>query len=566
MRGRTVKKGQSAGYSGIRERFLEAGFLTLDLIRVGIDILIYARSSTDEQDRSCDTQVRGAVSELRAEGLLKGMKLPSDHSPAHGVYVDEGCSGWKYGIDERPAAKAMLEFCRANPRPKHRPGVILVWSLSRFGRFRHGPEEAIYWLYEFRRQGWWVRSLTQPGLDSPDEDRLMRVIRTALESDKDTSASEEKADVVKRGKQSAVEKGYWAGGPAPFGFERWACRRDPNNNVEWIEALPPGKRNAYQDAFTLLRPEVSTAEWSQAIFRLYGDGDSGECLSMAEIGRRLQQQGISTPQAGEGWGHTIISKILKNPAYIGIQQTADSESHRALWEPLVDREVWDRVQARLDREPLRGKAANSAFTFSGLVTCMECGAVLWGEKNRSGSGFRYYYRPKRDLTGTRACGSCRRVPVESLEAPVIDAIASAADHPIVLGAVCEEERALLSGAQTVQTRIAKIDGEILEAKQQIGRMLELAGSGGIAGEMVKERLIGLNQSIERLQTERAKLEAGRTAPGKFSKFAADARGFRHVYALATPAERRDLVRALDVRIVVDATRRRAQVRFLHPTG
>lgn len=54
-------------------------------------------------------------------------------------------------------------------------------------------------------------------------------------------------------------------------------------------------------------------------------------------------------------------------------------THTALWQPLIDREVWVRAQARLSEGRIRGKEVNSVYLLSGLLHCAACGAAMHGD-------------------------------------------------------------------------------------------------------------------------------------------------------------------------------------------
>lgn len=532
-------------------------------MQVGRDILIYVRSSSDEQSRSCPQQIKAAEYALQAAGVLRqDERLATTHAPDRGIFADEGVSGWRYAPEERPGSSELITRCRADRRPRDNPGTIIIWSLSRLGRFADGPEQAIHCLYDLRRCGWVVRSLTQPGLDSEDDDRLLRVIRSALESDKDTSASEEKSKLVSRGKQEAIAAGYWHGGAAPLGYERWACRESPGGEIKWLEVLPPGKRNGNPDSFTLLRPGTD-ARIVRDIFRWFDIGTDGQRLSMRAIARLLNEQEAPQGRGGEGWGHTSVRKILTNEAYISLQRGARGEARPALWESMIDRESWMRVRARLCEKPTRGKAANSEFILSGLIACAACKAVMWGERARSGRGYRFYYRPKLENTGARQCGSCRRIPIEDVDRAVLSAIGSVADHPKVIKAIRDEEQMLSGGMDAHRERLRAIAGEIADAEMKIDYLLEFFSLGGATTDIVRAKVEKLNRVIDRLKGEQEKLK-GASDERRVHKFADESRRFSTIFVNATAAEKRALVRCFISRILLDVPRGKLQVMYRSP--
>jgi hypothetical protein len=487
-----------------------------------------------------------------------------------GVYVDDGVSGWSYKPEQRPACSQLLNHCRANPRPRDRPGEVWIWSLSRLGRFPDGPEEAIYHLYDLRRIGWVVRSLTQPELDSTadgagDRDRLLRVIRAALESEKDTASSEEKSRLVSRGKAFSMQRGAWSGGMAPFGYTRWAVRLGTDNTVsEWIEALPGNKRNGNPGAVTVLQPN-DDARWVERIFEWCADGDEGRTTSMKEVARRLNDAGVKPYRGGKRWYQTTVAKVLSNEAYLALQRDRDDTAIPALWAPIIDSGLWHRARRRLEQNRALRRGANSDYALTGLVFCARCGARYSGDREKSGcSSSRLYYRAAgRDLR--HACTACaRRIPVEELEAPVLEQIGSLADHPIVRKAVHEEVLAATAGSQQGRSRLAEIEEQIRQVHAGVDRLIDAIAAGGAVGVRAQERSLAMNEQVTQLEDERRRLLSSRSGDGPSIRAAKKAQTFAEAYARATPAERKLLVRCFVARIEVDGSAGTARVAFLRP--
>lgn len=516
----------------------------------GVDIVGYARSSSDEQDRSCPQQINELEKEARTLGAhLPKAGLPREHNPERGVYADDGVSGWKFDPEERDGSLELLRFCEDHRRPRTAPGIVLIWALSRFGRFAGGAEEAIYWIHRLTRLGWKLRSVTQPGLDSDDDDRLMRVIRAALEAEKDTASSEEKSRGVARGKQDLITLGVWHGGMAPWGYERWAAAVDESARAvtQWVECLPGPKRNGNPDTFTVLRPGPRHDQVKE-IFRLYAEGEGGSAISMEEIARRLNVRGEAPHKHGRGWYHTTIRKVITNEAYIGIQRDRAGAAHTALWQPLIDREVWVRAQARLSEGRIRGKGVNSVYLLSGLLHCAACGAAMHGDVTDGVT----YYKAQRRIPGKERCEECRRrVRADVVEPAVLTVIPQIADHPVCRRRIEEEEEALRGGHLRSRDRAWEIDVALGECRAQITRLVGALGIGGAVAEGITARLNELNADILRLERERAVIASGTTGRSPAAERADEARSFAEVFARASHAERKTIVACFVARVDVD---------------
>jgi DNA invertase Pin-like site-specific DNA recombinase len=528
----------------------------------GADVLMYGRSSSDDQERSCAQQVVAVERHSREEGWIhEGEELPREHSPENGVYLDDGVSGWKHDPEAREGSSALLRRCETNARPDSARGLILIWALSRLGRFKDGPQEAIYWIHRFRRAGWQIRSLTQPGLDSDNEDRLMAVIRAALESEKDTSSSEEKSRGVSRGKDDKIELGVWHGGVAPWGYERWAAKVGKGNGVlEWVERLVANKRNGNPDTSTVLRP-AQPADRVRGLFELYAYGEHGFAVALEEIARRLNSNSVPTYRGGKAWYHTTVGKVLTNEAYLGIQRDSAGNPHPALWEPIIEQDLWDRVQERLARNHRRGKGTNSVYLLSGLLHCATCGRLMHGDATDGVA----YYKAKRVAPGARRCDGCRtRVRADVVEPVVLEVIPRLADHPVCQRRIEEERDALRGGAVQARNEARELERRTKECRDQIKRLVDSLAMGGAAAEVIGTKMASLNGEIERLEREQARLRAGEVGRSPALERATEASQFRRAFEQASLSERKDLIGHLLARIDVDIPAGRVTVGFRRP--
>src|SRR5262249_31729790 len=86
--------------------------------------------------------------------------------------------------------------------------------------------------------------------------------------------------------------------------------------------------------------------------------------------------------------------ILRNPAYTGRFRWA-GETYQGRYEPLITKELFDRVQTVIDRRrpPLR---TTQAFAYKGLLRCGTCTGLLSGDRKK---GKYVYYA----CNGTKGC-------------------------------------------------------------------------------------------------------------------------------------------------------------------
>lgn len=528
---------------------------------------VYVRASTDAQDESCDQQLIRAEGDLRALGLLgSDESLPRFHAPAAGVYLDDGVSAWQVPMSERPGAKALLDDLEQERQPEGQPGLLWVWAQSRLLRPKYGAAEAVEQLLVLRRFGWVVHSHTQGELDVAGQDGLAKTIAVALHGEKDAEQSREKSENVSRAKRLQILNGVWLGGEAPYGYERWAAefteatREGHRTFVRWIRALPVGEQNGIQDALTLLRPAKSAARLVADMFRLAADGEHGQVISINAMRERIEAR------TGKAWNRSTINIMLTNPAYAALQVDQRGALQPAVWEPLVDRVTWERVQQRLKTNASQRRGVNTEFSLSGLIACARCGGRMNGERMKRQAhlgGHWDYYRSSVPRRSAEPCPSCgQRIRSEAIEQAVIEAVARLADDPIVQRAVAAEQAAMRTGGSTA-TRRAALANRAAEVRQRITDMLTMVEQGGAVGRAASERVRALNEEAEEVEQELEALDHGTQ---NVRAFAAAAAAFREVWAHAAPAERKEALRCFVSRIEVDGERKQVRVAVLRLPG
>jgi hypothetical protein len=141
------------------------------------------------------------------------------------------------------------------------------------------------------------------------------------------------------------------------------------------------------------------------VFQKYAD----EATCPTVIAKYLNTLGIK-PYYAERWEHYHVREMLKNPIYIGRQRWNSHGQGRfhefiggqecpvtnprggrirskndwvlsddQLFKPLVPLGVWEKVQAKLEREPPKRRAPRSSdLWFAGLLHCAHCGKPMRG--------------------------------------------------------------------------------------------------------------------------------------------------------------------------------------------
>ena len=119
------------------------------------------------------------------------------------------------------------------------------------------------------------------------------------------------------------------------------------------------------------------------MFELYATGRYA-VRQMASTAREL---GLVYRKSGDAVPTSTVHKILRNRIYMG-DFKFDGTTYRGTHQPLISRELWDRVQAILDgRGSKKTHRIKERFAFSDLITCGHCGCAMVGEMKKG----RYIY-------------------------------------------------------------------------------------------------------------------------------------------------------------------------------
>ncbi len=244
--------------------------------------------------------------------------------------------------------------------------------------------------------------------DSRSSEKFMHGIKVLMAKNYIDNLSEE----VRKGMQEKAEQGIWPS-RAPLGYR----------NV----AGPEGKR--------IIERDPVAAPIVQQIFEWYSTG----LYSLKEITSMAQDAGIRFRMSGGKVPKATIHRMLRNPIYQG-DVLWDGDLHAGNHEPLVQRELWAKVQDILTGRPGKHRRCQREFAFTGLITCGHCGCALTAEVKKG----RYIYY---HCTGFR--GKCAEpyVREEVLEQKFTELLGGLRLDPDILEWVAEALRQSHAEAQ-----------------------------------------------------------------------------------------------------------------------
>jgi DNA invertase Pin-like site-specific DNA recombinase len=260
-----------------------------DSMELPIRAAQYVRMSTDHQQYSIDNQ--SAAIDLYAR---------QHHMQIVKTYADSGKSGLT--AENRPGLKQLINDVQTSSIDY---STILVYDVSRWGRFQDADESA-YYEYCCRRAKIAVHYCVEP---FSNDGSLSAVLLKAIKRAMAAEYSRELSAKVFAGQSRLTELGFRQGGTAGYGLRRLLV--DESGKPKLI--LEPGQRKSIAtDRIILIPGPKEEIEIVNEIFRLYAI----ERFSPEKIAKTLNERGIPC-EGRRPWTRYIIRRMVTNPKYIG---------------------------------------------------------------------------------------------------------------------------------------------------------------------------------------------------------------------------------------------------------
>jgi DNA invertase Pin-like site-specific DNA recombinase len=249
----------------------------------------YVRMSTEHQKYSTANQAEAILT----YAARRGMDIVE-------TYADEGRSGLK--ADNRPGLQKLLADVQ---RAGCSFDVILVYDVSRWGRFQDADESA-YYEYICRRAGLAVHYCAEQfENDGSPVSTIVKGVKRAMAGE----YSRELSAKVFIGHCRLVERGYWQGGPTAFGLRRQLVSEHGAVKGQ----LNRGEHKSLQtDRIVVVPGPPEEVDVVRAIYRAF----VGERKTERAIAADLNEQKLTTARA-RPWSREAVRRILRNEAYIG---------------------------------------------------------------------------------------------------------------------------------------------------------------------------------------------------------------------------------------------------------
>ena len=249
----------------------------------------YVRMSTEHQQYSTENQ----SDILREYAAKRGMEIVR-------TFADAGKSGLR--IEGRDALKELIAVVQSGTADFT---AILVYDVSRWGRFQDADESA-YYEYICKRAGISVCYCAEQFENDGSP------ISTIVKSVKRTMAGEYSRELsakVFKGQCKLIEFGFRQGGPAGYGLRRMLVDHTGGQKA----VLGRGEQKSIQTDRVVLVP--GPPEESAVVGRIYR-AFIEERRSEAQIAELLNATGV-LGEHGAGWTRATVHQVLTNEKYIG---------------------------------------------------------------------------------------------------------------------------------------------------------------------------------------------------------------------------------------------------------
>lgn len=301
----------------------------------------YVRMSTEHQRYSTENQ-SDVIQQYAAK---RGIEIVR-------TYADAGKSGLR--LEGRDALKRLIDDVQ---KGRADFTTILVYDVSRWGRFQDADESA-YYEYICKRAGIAVQYCAEQfDNDGSPVSTIVKGVKRAMAGE----YSRELSTKVFAGQCRLIELGFRQGGAPGFGLRR--CLIDQGATVKG--RLARGEHKSIQTDRVILVPgpeeEIEIVRW---IYRSFTNDGKSE----REIATELNERRIPT-DLGRPWTRATVHQVLINEKYIGnnvwnrssfklkkkhVRNSPDTWLRaKGVFEPIVDQAVFEAAQAAIRERSIR---------------------------------------------------------------------------------------------------------------------------------------------------------------------------------------------------------------------
>lgn len=340
--------------------------------------------------------------------------------------------------------------------------VVIVYKYSRFAR---NLMEATLYRQQIEKNGARLISAMERIDDSTPEGRMMRNIIVAM----DEYYSDNLSVFVQSSMYTAAKSGKYLGGILPYGFS-------VNSDGEFIE-------------------NKAEADIVRRVFELRAAG-----AMPAEILRIFRDEGVRS-RNGKPFTQQLLNKIVRNEKYIGVYKYSvkgyEPIRIENAFAPIVDRQLWDRVQLLVDnlnvKRAAKGRTRKNIYPLTGKIFCACCGEPFTG--NSKGNGIAYYTCRGQDKLQICQNGSVLKSMLEDYVFGKIKELILSENHVEDIARIVFEMLDNSSGEIAAADEIQTLKSEKAALSRKLENLLDLMLDGNISKDILEKKAAALQQDL-----------------------------------------------------------------------
>jgi site-specific DNA recombinase len=493
----------------------------------------YLRVSSDGQVKTDYDPDGLSIIAQREAAIDKAQQLAAEvvrefSDPGKSAYVD---------LHKRTGFLEMLdELKRCNEHDSTHVDYVIVWSLSRWAR-----NQKDYWMTRelVRQAGARLISVSEPMIG---DDSAAAFFTESIIAAKNQYESMQTSENVRRSIYQKAKNG------GTYGWTRLGYLNE-------VDKLSDGRR------VSIAVPDPERHHFLTLAFQLYASGEYSVSQLVDELYRLGLRSRPRTQRPPQKVNNSSLQRILRDAYYAGWivykRGTPDEQTFRAIHDPLIDQETFDRVQTLLNEKNVaKERNQTRRHYLRGSVFCGECGRRMVFALSRSSTGRRYpyFFCPKR-INGD-PCTMGTNIAPKLIEAAIQhyyrDQPVQLASDDVAKRTEAIESLAAVSEQAVEQIRTAKTE-LIAKLKAQQSRLLRLHLEEGdnVSPDAFRDERARMQTEITAAEESLVETEQRLTLETEHFKAALElAEDVAQVYAEAEDSTKRSLNQAFFTKLYV----------------
>lgn len=218
---------------------------------------------------------------------------------------------------------------------------------------------------------------------------------------------------------------------------------------------------------------------------------------------------------GVKWTAEKIRRLVCNPSYKGVRMDAHGHEFKALWEPIVSEQIWQKAQNALaEREIVvhPSRPNKHEMLLKGKLTCGCCNQAMspkpGGKLDKEGNPRNYYVCQNVINHGKDSDCAIRNLPGNAIDAFIIEIIGEFAKHPDIIGTTLNQSgKEARRSTRPLKSRLKELGQEQKKLDAELKAFTDMAKKGGTAiSKVLMAEAEKLAQRKEELDREQATIE------------------------------------------------------------